>query len=119
MVILAEVHPFEKAISVVGAIALGIVFCAVFFTLLGMLRRDGGVNRIKIAGVLGEGKRCNVFLGSGKVYENVRIVGVTNSSQAKGGFPWELHGMMILEHDDGRHTLIQAKLIRSIDIPAS
>jgi hypothetical protein len=112
-------HPFEQTISVVGPVVGAIVFLTLFFKLVGwMSRKSASPNRIKFKGVLDDHTMCTVHVAGGMAFENVRLIGFTDSSSAKGPFPYELHGMVILEHADGRRTMIQAKNIRMIEVAA-
>ncbi|MBX9579857.1 MAG: hypothetical protein K2X87_06070 [Gemmataceae bacterium] len=115
-----QVHPFELAVSIVGAVVIGIVALATFFYVVSWLTGDSEARarRVGIKRVLNDRTIATVHLVSGTVFENVRFVGYTSSDSIKGGLPYELHGMVILEHPDGRRTLIQAKLVRMIEVPA-
>lgn len=115
-----QVHPFELAVSVVGAIVLGVVALATFFYLASRLTGDPqeSPRRVGIRRVLDDRTRAAVHLAAGAVIEDVRFVGHISADSIKGGVPYELRGMVILEHPDGRRTLIQAKLIRQIEVPA-
>ena len=114
------IHPFIQTISVVGPIVGGIVFLTLFFKLMGWIDRKFSrkPNRISFKGVLNERTLSTVHLGTGVTFENVKIIGFTDAPSGKGMFPHELRGMVILEHLDGRRTLIQAKNIRMIEVAA-
>ena len=60
---------------------------------------------------------CVLLAATMDVGENVRILGFLDSGSEKGVFPFELHGMVILEPPDGRRILVPAKLIRMIEVP--
>src|SRR5688500_6364672 len=111
-------HPFEETISVIGPIVGGIIILTLFFKLLGWIsgKSSPSPRRVAFKGILDEHTLCTIHLGGGTTYENVRLIGFTDSSSAKGPFPYELNGMAILEHTDGRRTLIQAKNIRTIEV---
>lgn len=114
-------HPFEPTFSVIGAFALGIMTLTLFFRCLGHLddrKVAASPSRILLKGVLDEKTVATVHLGNGSIFENVRLVGFTDSGSIKGGFPFEFQGMAILEHPDGRRTMVQTKLIRMIEVPA-
>src|SRR5688572_28688249 len=111
-------HPLEHTISVVGPVVGGIVFLTLFFKLVGWMSSKSAPNRIKFKGVLDDHTLCTVHAAGGTTFENVRLIGFTDSASAKGPVPYELHGMVILEHSDGRRTMIQAKNIRMIEVAA-
>ena len=115
----SKVHPFEATVSVVGTVAAAIVLLTLFFRFLGWWdRRGDGVKSVATSKALSTHPRTKVHIGSGKTIENVRVVGVTDSNAGKG-MPWELSGMLILEHEDGSRTLLQAKTVRMIEIPST
>jgi len=111
-------HPFEQTISVVGPVVGGIVFLTLFFKLVGWMSSKSAPNRIEFKGVLDDRTLCTVHVAGGTTFENVRLIGFTDSASEKGPFPYELHGMVILEHSDGKRTMIQAKNIRMIEVAA-
>ena len=112
-------HPFEQTISVVGPIVGAIVVLALFFKLLGWAshRSASRTARFAVKGIFDGNTPATVHLSSGNALEDVRILGFTEASSAKAAFPYELSRMVILQHPDGRHTLVQAKMIRKIDVP--
>jgi len=111
-------HPFEQTISVVGPVVGGIVFLTLFFKVVGWVSAKSSPKRIKFKGVLDDYTLCTVHAAGGTTFENVRMIGFTDSAPAKGPFPYELRGMVILEHSDGKRTMIQAKNIRMIEVAA-
>jgi hypothetical protein len=112
-------HPFEQAVSVIGPIVAGIIVLTLFFKLVAWLSRHlgGGPRPIAFKGILDEETPVTIHLSNGSSFENVRLVGVTESKAMKAPVAYELSGLVILEHADGRRTLIQPKLIRMIEIP--
>jgi hypothetical protein len=118
MIAAADLHPLESTISVVGPVVGAIVILTLFFRLMNAIdQRRSGVKSITTSKALGGIANARVHSGSGKTYENVRIVGMTDSSSGKGMW-WGLGSMLILEHEDGSQTLIQSKLVRVIEIPS-
>jgi hypothetical protein len=104
--------------SVVGPVVGGIVFLTLFFKLVGWIARKStkGATRVALKGLLDDRTLCTVHVGNGKTFENVRLVGFIDASSGKGAIPYQLNGMAVLEHADGRRTLIQAKHIRMIEV---
>lgn len=112
-------HPFEQTISIIGPIVGAIIFLALFFRLFGWASRNAAFKSTRGAarGVFEGRTLATVHLSNGSSLEDVRIHGFTDTSCGKAGLPFELGQMVILEHADGRHTLVHAKLIRKIDVP--
>lgn len=110
-------HPFEQTVSVVGPLVGAIIVLTLFFRFLGWITRKAGPSVVQFSakGVFDGNTPATVSLSSGETLENVRILGFTQTT-GKADFPYELSRMVILQHDDGRHSLIQAKLIRRIDV---
>ena len=114
------IHPLEQMLSLVGPIVGAIVFLTLFFKLIGWFDARSAVKRLPFKGVLDELTVATVHLVGGATIENVRVIGfTTDPSGAKDMLPYELRGMVILEHADGRRTLIQAKTVRMIEVPAT
>lgn len=112
----AAIHPFEQTISVVGPLVVAIIVLVLFAKLLSWIGSKSP-KRFRFKGVLDEARECTVHLGNGTSLEHVRLVGFIDSASEKGGFPYELHNLLILEHADGRRTLIPAKSVRMIEVP--
>lgn len=108
-------HPFEQTVSVIGPIVGGIIALTLFFKLLGRVSRASSPSpsRVAFKGILDERTPCTVHVGGGTTYENVLLIGFTDSSSPdKGPFPYELSNMVILEHADGRRTLVLVQIGR-------
>ncbi len=116
---LPAMHPFVQTASVLGPLILGIMVLTVFFKFIGWLGRrlNGGPKSHSFRGILDEVTGATVHLSNGTTYENTRLIGFTDSDSFKGPFPYELRSMVILELPDGRRVIVQAKLIRMIEIP--
>ena len=102
---------------VVGSIVAGIMILTFFFKLINWIECLVKKNPTRIAfkGVLNEQTRVTVFLANGTTFENVRLRGFTDTSSMKEHLPYELNNMVILEHANGRHSLIPARNIRIIE----
>jgi hypothetical protein len=112
-------HPFEQTLSVIGPIVLAIMVLTIFFKAVAWVTRSSSADttRIKFRGILDDKTRATVHLSTGTSFEDVRFIGFTDPGSIKGHFPFELQGMVILELPDGRRVMIQAKLIRMIEVP--
>lgn len=110
---------FEQTIGVVGPIVGAIIVLTLFFKLLGWVGRGSasGTTRIAVKGIFDGNTSTTIHLSNGDTLEDIRILGFTKPPSIKEGFPHELSGMVILQHPDGRHTIIQAKMIRRIEVP--
>lgn len=59
-------------------------------------------------------------MANGTVFEHVRLMGyLASRNVSKGGdfLPYGLGSLFILEHPDGRRTLIREKDIKMIEVP--
>ena len=110
--------PAEDFIYGIGAVVVGIMVLTLFFIVINRITRmlESTPSRIAFKGVLNESTLATVRLIDGKVIENVRLVGFTDATRGKGNIPYQFNGMVILEHTDGRRTLMQAKSIRTIEV---
>jgi hypothetical protein len=99
------------------AVAVAIMVLTIFFKTINWIGRmfDRSPAKIAFKGILNEKTLVTVHLTTGKPYEGVRLLGFTDASSVKD-IPYQLHNMVILEHDDGRRSIIQAKSIRSIEV---
>lgn len=112
-------HTLEQTIGVVGPVVGAIIVLTLFFNFLGWvgLRTASGTTRIAVRGVFDGNTSTTIHLSNGETLEDIRILGFTKPPSVKAGFPYELSGMVILQHPDGRHTIIRAKMIRKIEVP--
>ena len=110
-------HPFEQAVSIVGAVVLAIIVLTIFYRLLGWMSgdRDAKAMSMKLRGILDEKTPATIQMNRGATLTDVRVVGFTNAADFKGAFPYELGGMIILARPDGGRTLIRANQVRMIE----
>lgn len=114
-------HPFEQTVGVVVPVVAAVMVLTVFFNFMGWVSRRfaGSPTRITFRGILDDETRAAVHLSNGTSFEDARFVGFTDADSFKGLFPFELRGMVILELPDGRRVIVQARLIRMIEVPAA
>ena len=112
-------HPFEETVSIVGPLVGAIIVLALFFKFMGWVSRQSPARptRIGFKGILDDKTRATIHLSNGTSFEDACLLGFTDSESIKGHFPYELQGMVILGLPDGRKVLVQAKLIRMIEVP--
>lgn len=110
---------FLDTVSVVGPIVGGIAALALFFHLLGWATRRSGsaVTRFVIKDVWHGQTAATVHLTGGRSLEDVRILGFVSPSSGKDELPFEFGRLVVLQHADGRRTLLRAKLIQKIEVP--
>ena len=98
-------------------IVLGIIVLAVFFKVLSWLVSQGTKpETMAVRGVLKKDTWATVHMQGEKAFERVRFIGFTNTDSIKTHLPYDLHGMVILEDQDGTRFLVRAKAIRMIVI---
>ncbi|MEM9253422.1 MAG: hypothetical protein AAGB29_13825 [Planctomycetota bacterium] len=109
---------FYQTLGLVTPVVAAIILLALFFRWLagGTESVEEKPDRIALKGVLNEKTLATVHLSGGRSFEQVRLIGFTKSESFKGMMPYELSDMLILEHQDGRRTLIPARSVRSIEI---
>ena len=107
---------FYQVFGFVAALCAGIIILAVFFTGLSYFKRaTRGFDVVKLKGFIKDGKLINVLLSGGKSVLGVRFVGFTDQSTGKGGIPYQLSGMVVLETTKGARILIRADSVRMIE----
>ena len=107
---------FYDVFGVVAAICSGIVFLAIFFTCLNWFNRaTRGFEVVKMRGFIKEGKVVNVYLNGVRTVRGVYFVGFTERASAKGGIPYQMAGMVVLETVNGGRILIRADSVRMIE----
>ena len=105
--------------SIVGGIAVLAIFFRVANWIERALSKGKAPASLSLKGVLDKTTYVTLHVSGGEKYEDVRVLGYTDATTGKGSFPWELSGMAVLEHRDGSKTVVAAKRIRCIEIPAS
>lgn len=100
----------------IGAICIGIMALAIFFSILqGIKNRLAGTTKcIKIKKLFDRAENVTVHLSSGKVVSDVRFVGFTDPGSLKG-VPYHLAHMAVFEATDGRRVLLRADAIRMME----
>ena len=107
---------FFSTFGGVAALCLGVIILAVFFSLLNLVTRLAGGNKIiKFRGLLKEAAWVNVHLVGGNTLERMKFVGFTDPPSAKGNIPFQLRNMVVLENEHGLRTLIKAEAIKMIE----
>jgi len=102
-------------ISVIGAICIGVMALAVFFSILnGIQRRFSKTSFIKLKGVFNQSELLSVHINGGKTISHVKFVGFTDPNSMKG-VPYQLNNMAVFEHPDGKRVLLRADTIRMIE----
>ncbi len=117
---------FVNTMGVVGAFVLGVMALTLYFKALGWLGgrvgcKDEGPLGVRVRGVLDVKTRVKVHMANGTVFEEVRLMGhLASRNVGKGGdfVPYGLGSLFILEHPDGRRTLIREKDVKMIEVPA-
>src|SRR5262245_20867273 len=97
-------------IFVVGTIVASIILLTLFFKLLSLFSRkeSTAILGVSLRGVLDDKTLVTIHPENGAALHDVRLVGFIEREAVKGDFPWELHGMLVLEQNDGRRVLIHA-----------
>lgn len=107
---------FYQVFGFVAALCLGIIILSVFFTAVGYFKRSTrGFDVVKLKGFIKDGKLTNVYLSGGKSVLGVRFVGFTDQNAGKGGVPYQLSSMVVLETTKGARVLIRADSVRMIE----
>lgn len=96
-------------------IVLGIMALAIFFNVMSRINNAGAKpETMSVRGVLKKDTWAKFYLTGGEVFERVLFVGFTNVESMKAHLPYELNGMVILEDEVGRRSIVRAKAIRMI-----
>lgn len=108
---------FYSTMGFIAAVVIGIIAIALFFMAVGWIRRlPGDPAVVKINKLLNKVERINIHLKNGKMLDRVKFVGFADSGSASGGhIPYQLAGMVVLEHSNGKRVLIRADLIQMIE----
>ncbi len=70
---------------------------------------------MKLKGFIKDGKLINVYLNGGRSVLGVRFVGFTDGVAGKGGVPYQLSSMVVLETAKGARVLVRADAVRMIE----
>jgi hypothetical protein len=107
---------FYQVFGFVAAVSLGIIILTGFFTIVGYFKRvTRGFDIVKMKGFIKDGRLINVHLSSGKTLAGVRFVGFTDQTAGKGGVPYQLASMVILETTKGARAYVRADCIRMFE----
>ena len=107
---------FYELFGYVAALCAGIMILTVFFKILGALSQSSrGFEIVKMKGFVREGKLVNIHLSGGKSLIGVRFVGFTEGNSNKGGFPFQLSNLVVLENTNGTRVFIRADSVRMIE----
>jgi hypothetical protein len=107
---------FYQVFGFVAALSLGIIILTVFFTVVGYFKRaTRGFDIVKMKGFIKDGKLINVHLNSGKTVLGVRFIGFTDQNTGKGGVPYQLAGMVVLETAKEARIYVRAESVRMFE----
>jgi len=70
---------------------------------------------VKMKGFIKDGRLINVHLSSGKTLLGVRFIGFTDQSAGKGGVPYQLASMVVLEAAKGARVYVRADSVRMFE----
>jgi hypothetical protein len=108
---------FIQTLGGVSALVLGIIALAIFFTILGYLKRwiDRG-KTIDFPGITDKTKTTALFkikLVGGEVLDSVKIIGFTRQDHVKSGVPFNFSKMLILDLN-GHKIYLKPDMIQMI-----
>ncbi len=107
---------FYQVFGFVAAICIGVIVLTAFFNAGSYFKsKTPGFDILRIKGFIKDGKLINVYLSGGKSVLGVRFVGFTDQSAGKGGVPYQLSSMVILETTKGSRVLIRTDSVRMIE----
>jgi hypothetical protein len=107
---------FKQTFGFVAAICGGIIILTLFFMLVSFFKgKIRGFDVVKMNGFIKDGKLVNVHLSSGKIVTEVRFIGFTSQTTGKGGIPYQLASMVVLETTKGARVLIRADTVRMFE----
>jgi hypothetical protein len=107
---------FYQVFGFVAALSLGIIILSLFFMGVGYFKRvTRGFDVLKLKGFIKDGKLVNVYLSGGKSVLGVKFVGFTDQSAGKGGVPYQLSSMVVLETAKGARVLVRSDAVRMIE----
>ena len=107
---------FYQVFGFVAALSLGIIILTGFFTIVGYFKRaTRGFDIVKMKGFIKDGRLVNVHLSGGKTLLGVRFIGFTDQSAGKGGVPYQLGSMVVLETAKAAKVFIRADSVRMFE----
>jgi hypothetical protein len=107
---------FYQVFGFVAAVCIGIIVLTAFFTVVGYFKRKTrGFDIVKMKGFVKDGGLVHVHLSSGQVYRDVRFVGFSDQSSAKGGVPFQLSQMVVCETRKGARVFFRPDAVRIIE----
>ncbi len=107
---------FYQTLGFVVAICAGIIILTLFFTAVGYFKgATRGFDVVKLKGFIKDGKLVNVHLTGGKSVLGVRLLGFTDQGSGKGGVPYQLSHMVVLETVKGARVLVRSDAVRMIE----
>ena len=107
---------FLQIIGPVIAVAIGIMILAVFFKVMAAVGKKADEPAIiKLKSFFKDAEFVDVHLSGTNILKRVRVIGVSDVSQiGKGGFPYELNGMVVVEKENKKRIMIKAEAISMI-----
>lgn len=106
---------FYNVFGFVAAICAGIAILAFFFTGLSWFNQAvRGVEVVKLKGFVRDNRLVNVYMHGGKSSLGVRVAGFSNLGE-KGGIPYQLSNMLVLEKEGGARIFIRADRVLIIE----
>ena len=107
---------FRETFGFIGAICAGIIILALFFTVLSFFKGNiRGFKILKVKDFIREGQLVNVHLTGGKSVLGVRFIGFTHSEPGKGGMPYQLGSLVVLETAEGARVFLKPDTVRMIE----
>ncbi len=98
------------------AFVVGLMILSLFYKLLSMIgRTKAEPPLIRMQSFFKNAEYVDLHLSGHKLLRKVKIIGVSEASQfGKGGLPFELNGMIVLERENAKRLMIKAKAIQMI-----
>jgi hypothetical protein len=107
---------FYQVFGFVAAVSLGIIVLTAFFMAVGYFKRvTRGFDIVKMKGFIKDGRLINVHLSSGKILAGVRFIGFTDQTTGKGGVPYQLASMVVVETAKGARAYVRADSVRMFE----
>ena len=107
---------FKQTFGFVAAICVGIIILTLFFMVVSYFKgTTRGFDVVKMKGFIKDGKLINVHLSTGKTLLEVRFIGFTNQTTGKGGVPYQLASMVVLETAKKARIYVRADSVRMFE----